>query len=122
MSVDVDSQDTDLIGDNVEIDDDEATPKLTGKEANQHTLEMRRKIEDRSSGVAITLMVSSDGGRFCVSVLFSDACAQMGISAMLTSEVNASESGVRCNKLYFLCEDVVCIYMIDPCSYPHHRQ
>lgn len=47
MSVDVDSQDTDLIGDNVEIDDDEATPKLTGKEANQHTLEMRRKIEDR---------------------------------------------------------------------------
>lgn len=47
MSVDVDSQDADLIGDNAEIDDDEAAPKLTGKEANQHTLEMRRKIEDR---------------------------------------------------------------------------
>lgn len=48
MSVDVESQDSDLIGDgNIEIDDEEATPKLTGKEASQHTLEMRRKIEDR---------------------------------------------------------------------------
>ena len=47
MSVDVESQDADLIGENVEIEDEEATPKLTGKEASQHTLEMRRKIEDR---------------------------------------------------------------------------
>ena len=48
MSVDVESQDTDLMGDStIESDDDEATPKLTGKEASQHTLEMRRKIEDR---------------------------------------------------------------------------
>jgi hypothetical protein len=49
MSVDVESQDADLMGDvSIESDDDEATtPKLTGKEASQHTLEMRRKIEDR---------------------------------------------------------------------------
>lgn len=48
MSVDVESPDTDLISDvNIETDDEEATPKLTGKEASQHTLEMRRKIEDR---------------------------------------------------------------------------
>jgi ElaB/YqjD/DUF883 family membrane-anchored ribosome-binding protein len=48
MSVDVESQDSDLINDvSIEIDDEEATPKLTGKEASQHTLEMRRKIEDR---------------------------------------------------------------------------
>jgi len=48
MSVDVDSQDADLMGDaSVEIDDEEASPKLTGKEASQYTLEMRRKIEDR---------------------------------------------------------------------------
>lgn len=48
MSVDVESQDADLIGEGaVESDEEEATPKLTGKEASQHTLEMRRKIEDR---------------------------------------------------------------------------
>jgi hypothetical protein len=49
MSVDVESQDTDLMSDvSIETDDEEATtPKLTGKEASQHTLEMRRKIEDR---------------------------------------------------------------------------
>ena len=47
MSVDVETQDADLIGESVEIEDEEATPKLTGKEASQHTLEMRRKIEDR---------------------------------------------------------------------------
>jgi hypothetical protein len=48
MSVDVESPDTDLISDvSIEVDDEEATPKLTGKEASQHTLEMRRKIEDR---------------------------------------------------------------------------
>jgi hypothetical protein len=49
MSVDVaDSQaDADLISDvGLDIDDDEQ-PKLTGKEASQHMLEMRRKIEDR---------------------------------------------------------------------------
>jgi hypothetical protein len=49
MSVDVaDSQvDSDLISDvGLDIDDDEQ-PKLTGKEASQHMLEMRRKIEDR---------------------------------------------------------------------------
>lgn len=48
MAVDVESQDADLMGEaSIEIEDDEATPKLTGKEASQHTLEMRRKIEDR---------------------------------------------------------------------------
>lgn len=48
MSVDVEPQEADLIGDvSIEIEDEEATPKLTGKEASQHTLEMRRKIEDR---------------------------------------------------------------------------
>ena len=48
MAVDVDHpQDSDLISDtNIDIDD-EAAPKLTGKEASQHTLEMRRKLEDR---------------------------------------------------------------------------
>jgi hypothetical protein len=47
MSVDVDTQDSDLIGDaSMEVEDDPA-PKLTGKEASQHTLEMRRKLEDR---------------------------------------------------------------------------
>lgn len=47
MSVDVDAQDTDLIGDTDLNMDEEVTPKLTGKEASQHTLEMRRKLEDR---------------------------------------------------------------------------
>jgi ElaB/YqjD/DUF883 family membrane-anchored ribosome-binding protein len=48
MSVDVDTQDADLMGDvSIESDEEEATPKLTAKEASQHTLEMRRKIEDR---------------------------------------------------------------------------
>lgn len=48
MSVDVDSQDADIIGDaSIDMDDDESSPKLTGKEASQYTLEMRRKIEDR---------------------------------------------------------------------------
>ncbi|WP_323815180.1 PA3496 family putative envelope integrity protein [Cellvibrio sp. NN19] len=47
MSVDVESSDNDLMSDSIEADDEEATPKLTGKEASQHTLEMRRKIEDR---------------------------------------------------------------------------
>jgi hypothetical protein len=48
MSVDVDHrQDSDLISDaGVEAEEDVA-PKLTGKEASQHTLEMRRKLEDR---------------------------------------------------------------------------
>jgi hypothetical protein len=49
MSVDVDhSQDADLINDStLETEDDEATPKLSAKEANAQTLEMRRKLEDR---------------------------------------------------------------------------
>jgi hypothetical protein len=48
MTVDVEAQDSDIIGDvGIEIDDDEATPKLTAKEASLQTLEMRRKIEDR---------------------------------------------------------------------------
>ncbi len=49
MSVDVDhSQDADLISDSgLETEDDEATPKLSAKEANAQTLEMRRKLEDR---------------------------------------------------------------------------
>lgn len=49
MSVDVahSQADSDLLNDsNLDIDDDEQ-PKLTAKEASQHMLEMRRKIEDR---------------------------------------------------------------------------
>lgn len=48
MSVDVESSDSDLMNDvSIETDEEEAAPKLTAKEASQHTLEMRRKIEDR---------------------------------------------------------------------------
>ena len=47
MSVDVDTQDSDLIGDASMEGEDDVAPKLTGKEASQHTLEMRRKLEDR---------------------------------------------------------------------------
>lgn len=47
MTVDVDTQDSDIIEAGIELDDEEPTPKLSGKEASQHTLEMRRKIEDR---------------------------------------------------------------------------
>lgn len=49
MSVDVDhSQDADLINEsNLETEDDESTPKLSAKEVNAQTLEMRRKLEDR---------------------------------------------------------------------------
>jgi hypothetical protein len=48
MPVDVDHpQDSDLITDTgAEVEEDVA-PKLTGKEASQHTLEIRRKLEDR---------------------------------------------------------------------------
>lgn len=49
MSVDVEHSqtDSDLLSDvSLDIDDDEQ-PKLTGKEASQHMLDMRRKIEDR---------------------------------------------------------------------------
>lgn len=47
MSVDDQADtDTDLLNDVMDMDDDEQ-PKLTGKEASQHMLEMRRKIEDR---------------------------------------------------------------------------
>lgn len=49
MSVDVDhSQDADLISEsNLEIEDEEASPKLSAKEVNAQTLETRRKLEDR---------------------------------------------------------------------------
>jgi hypothetical protein len=49
MSVDVDhSQDADLINDStLETEEEDATPKLSAKEANAQTLEMRRKLEDR---------------------------------------------------------------------------
>lgn len=49
MSVDVDhSQDADLISESsMEIEDDESSPKLSAKEVNAQTLEMRRKLEDR---------------------------------------------------------------------------
>jgi hypothetical protein len=47
MSVDDQADtDSDLLNDVMDMDDDEQ-PKLTGKEASQHMLEMRRKIEDR---------------------------------------------------------------------------
>ncbi|MBE8718692.1 PA3496 family putative envelope integrity protein [Cellvibrio polysaccharolyticus] len=49
MTVDVEhsQSDSDLLNDvSIDVDDDEQ-PKLSGKEASQHTLEMRRKIEDR---------------------------------------------------------------------------
>lgn len=49
MSVDVahSQADSDLLNDvSLDIDDDEQ-PKLTAKEASQHMLDMRRKIEDR---------------------------------------------------------------------------
>lgn len=47
MSVDVEQTDSDLLNDvSAEVDDDEQ-PKLTAKETSQHTLDMRRKIEDR---------------------------------------------------------------------------
>jgi len=47
MSVDDQADnDSDLLNDVIDMDDDEQ-PKLTGKEASQHMLEMRRKIEDR---------------------------------------------------------------------------
>ena len=48
MSIVVDhSQDSDLINDVSIGAEDEVSPKLTGKEATQYTLEMRRKLEDR---------------------------------------------------------------------------
>jgi hypothetical protein len=49
MTVDVEHSqtDADLLADaSLDIDEDEPT-KLTGREASQHMLEMRRKIEDR---------------------------------------------------------------------------
>lgn len=49
MSVDVEHSqtDSDLLNDvSLDLEDDEPA-KLSGKEASQHTLEMRRKIEDR---------------------------------------------------------------------------
>ena len=61
MSVDVESQDTDLISDvSIEADDEEPTPKLTAKEISQNTLEMRRKIEDRLERRRIKDQLGSD--------------------------------------------------------------
>ncbi len=49
VTIDHSDDDTDFL---VELpseadNDEEQAPKLTGKEANQHILDMRRKIEDR---------------------------------------------------------------------------
>lgn len=62
MSVVVDhSQDPDLITDaSIEIEDD-VSPKLTGKEATQYTLEMRRKLEDRLERKRIKDQLGYDG-------------------------------------------------------------
>lgn len=61
MSVDVEAQDSDLIGDaEIEAEED-TTPKLTGKEASQHTLEMRRKLEDRLERKRIKDQLGFDG-------------------------------------------------------------
>lgn len=62
MSVDVDhSQDSDLISDAGIDAEDEVTPKLTGKEASQHTLDMRRKLEDRLERKRIKEQLGYDG-------------------------------------------------------------
>jgi hypothetical protein len=62
MSVDVDpSQDLETINDvSIEAEDD-VSPKLTGKEASQHTLEMRRKLEDRLERKRIKEQLGYDG-------------------------------------------------------------
>lgn len=62
MSVDVDhSQDSDLISDAGIDTEEEVAPKLTGKEASQHTLEMRRKLEDRLERKRIKEQLGYDG-------------------------------------------------------------
>ena len=61
MSVDVESQDSDLISDAGIDAEEEVTPKLTGKEASQHTLEMRRKLEDRLERKRIKEQLGYDG-------------------------------------------------------------
>jgi hypothetical protein len=62
MSVVVDhSQDSDLINDSSIDAEDEVTPKLTGKEASQYTLEMRRKLEDRLERKRIKDQLGYDG-------------------------------------------------------------
>ena len=62
MSVDVDnSQDSDLIRDTDLDAEDQITPKLTGKEASQHTLDMRRKLEDRLERKRIKEQLGYDG-------------------------------------------------------------
>jgi hypothetical protein len=63
MSVDVEHSqaDSDLLSDvNHDIDDDEQ-PKLTGKEASQYVLDMRRKIEDRLERRRLKEMLGFDG-------------------------------------------------------------
>lgn len=50
MAVDIDHSDNDIdyLPDMpVEADNDEDSPKLSGKESNQRILNMRRRIEDR---------------------------------------------------------------------------
>lgn len=55
------SQDSDLINDtSIEVEDD-SSPKLTGKEATQYTLEMRRKLEDRLERKRIKDQLGYDG-------------------------------------------------------------
>ncbi len=55
------SQDSDLISDtSIEVEDD-VSPKLTGKEATQYTLEMRRKLEDRLERKRIKDQLGYDG-------------------------------------------------------------
>ena len=46
MSGEEHAQDPDMLNEDIDIDDD-VQPKLSGKEASQHMLEMRRKIEDK---------------------------------------------------------------------------
>lgn len=50
MAVEVDhsQSDTDLLHDiTIDMDDDDDQPKLSAKEASQHILDIRRKLEDR---------------------------------------------------------------------------
>ncbi|MGD8175703.1 PA3496 family putative envelope integrity protein [Marinimicrobium sp. ARAG 43.8] len=47
MAVNIDHSDDDSDFLPEEAENDEGQPKLSGREANQHILDMRRKIEDR---------------------------------------------------------------------------
>ncbi len=62
MSAVVDhSQDSDLVADTSLDAEDDVSPKLTGKEATQYTLEMRRKLEDRLERKRIKDQLGFDG-------------------------------------------------------------